>query len=64
MFGIKFRAWPMSRKMPLERESIGHTEDRVAVQERAWQDFVDTQPAATTIVAEHWQAEVRLVELA
>lgn len=64
MFGIKFSPWPLPRKVPLERESLGHTENRVAVQERARQDFVDTQPAATTIVAEHWQAEVRLVELA
>ena len=64
MFGIKFKAWPIPMKGPLGRKSVGHTEDHVAMQECARQDFVDTHPAATYIVAEYRQAELQLADLA
>jgi len=60
LFGIKFIAWPRAMCQALGRE--GPTEDLVATQASARQDFVDTRPAATYILTEPRQNELQFAE--
>lgn len=66
MFGINLKSWPLSMKRSRGTVVGAPAEDRAAMQDCARQEFVDTRPMATYIVAEFRPADRRpaLEELA